>query len=113
MTDLFTYDSSTERHADDHDAGELAAILGNDVPPDVVDLFERMAMEVRKRGFTRYSARAILHRIRWHYHVEKGDADFKVNNNVSARLARWLMAKHPITMRDFFETRERRSGDDD
>jgi hypothetical protein len=110
MTDLFTHATSDEL-PNDYSAGEIAAILGEGIPEEVVDLFEKFAMEIRKRGFMKYSARAILHRIRWHYHIDRGDRDFAVNNNCSARLARWLMAKHPITMREFFETRERRDAE--
>lgn len=76
------------------------------VPADVCALFERLALEVRASGFDRYSARALLHRLRWHHHVERGDREFKINNKHSAPLARWFLAKHP-EMPDFFELRER------
>lgn len=78
-----------------------------DIPPDIVTKFEQYALEVHRRGFKRYSADALLHRIRWHAHIERGDRDFKANNNWTAQLARDLMNKRP-ELRGFFETRERR-----
>lgn len=76
------------------------------VPPTVCDLFEQLALEIKKNGFDRYSARAILHRIRWHWQIEKGDRGFKANNNWTPAMARWLMSKDPATFDGFFETRE-------
>jgi hypothetical protein len=77
-------------------------------PDDVVVLFERFALELASRGFSHYSARAILHRIRWHYHVDKGDREWKCNNNWTPELARWFMKRHP-RLGEFFETRTARS----
>lgn len=74
------------------------------IPPHVVFMFEQLSLSLVKLGFKHYSARAILHRIRWHYHVDKGDKDFKCNNNWTPRMARWFMDKHP-ELGDFFETR--------
>ena len=48
------------------------------------DLFEQLALQVRARGIEHFSADAILHRIRWEFHVERGDSEYKVNNNYSA-----------------------------
>jgi len=77
------------------------------IPGHICELYEQLAFQVRDRGFRRYSARAILHQIRWHHRIERGDIHFKVNNNYSARLARWFMAKHPH-LEGFFELRESR-----
>ncbi len=77
----------------------------DDVPIDVCILFERLALEVHALGFKRYSADAILHRIRWHHHVEKRDMAFKANNNWTSDLARWAMKRNP-QIGKFFETRE-------
>lgn len=81
------------------------------VPVDVVEMFERLAIEIRERGFERYSSDAVLHRIRWHYQIERGNRDFKCNNNWTAALARWFMAKHGCL--GFFETRRSPTRDDD
>lgn len=74
------------------------------VPLDVCLQFELLAIQLWHAGWEHYSARAIMHRIRWHYHVDKGDRTFKVNNNWSPELARWFMAKHP-EQSDFFHIR--------
>lgn len=76
------------------------------VPADVCLLFERLALELIRNGFERYSADAILHRIRWEMQVERGNRGFKADNNWSAPLARWFMARNPFCGK-FFELRER------
>lgn len=78
----------------------------DDIPTTVCDLFERLALEVAGRGFKRYSADSILHRLRWHFNIEKGDRGFKCNNNWTAPLARWFLGRHP-ELAKFFELRER------
>lgn len=79
------------------------------VPPEVCLLFERLALEVAKAGLKRYSADAILHRIRWHEQIEKGNFGFRANNNWTAPLARWFLARNP-QLPGFFETRDRLDG---
>jgi len=82
------------------------------IPEHICDKFAELALMVRSRGFDRYSARAILHRLRWHYQIERGDTHFKINNNYSARLARWVMREQP-GMLGFFQTRDRANGGHD
>lgn len=97
MDDLFTY---MERQTSAPPEG---------VPPGVATLFERLSMQVHHAGHERYSADAILHRIRWHMQIERGDREFCINNNWSSQLARWFLDQHPeLKQRKFFETRERR-----
>jgi hypothetical protein len=91
--------------ADDGDLfeyGRRKSVSG--IPADVVHLFEKLSLEIYRRGFVRYSARAVLHRIRWHYHIDKGDMSFKCNNNWTPKLSRWFMDNHP-ELGEFFETR--------
>lgn len=76
--------------------------------PEVYRLFQELADTLRSRGRSRYSADAILHRIRWHYHVERSDGDFKINDHFSSRYARLLMRNRP-EYNGFFETRRLRS----
>lgn len=76
-----------------------------DVPEEVAALFESYAIAVIRTGLGRYSARAVLHRIRWHHHVEKGNREFKCNDHWTPALARWFMEKYPQHA-GFFETRE-------
>jgi hypothetical protein len=78
------------------------------VPPDVCLQFEKLALELRGLGFDRYSADAILHRVRWHFNVERGDRGFKVNNDYAAPLARWFLKRHPGA-KGFFELRTARA----
>lgn len=75
------------------------------VPIEVCDLFEKIALEIKEAGWRRYSARAILHRIRWHYHMERHEVAFKANNNWTPAMSRWVMKKHDA-LANFFETRE-------
>jgi hypothetical protein len=84
---------------------EMVAEMPDGVPVDVCLLFEKLALEVRALGFERYSARAIIHRIRWHEQIDKGNREFKCNNNWTPSMARWVIAKHP-NMTEFFELRE-------
>lgn len=76
------------------------------IPRDVCDLFDKLACGVASRGWQRYSSDAIVHRIRWEMHIERGDRAFKLNNNWTAPLARWWLARHPEYPK-FFELRER------
>lgn len=80
-----------------------------EVPDDICDLFEDLALEVAGRGFKRYSADAILHRMRWHFHIEKGDREFRCNDHWTAPLARWFLERHP-EHKKFFELRGRSVG---
>lgn len=76
------------------------------VPPDVCLLFEELALQVRAAGWQRFSSDAILHRIRWTHHVERGNRAFKCNDHWTAPLARWFLYRHP-DMQGFFELRSR------
>lgn len=75
-----------------------------DIPIEVCDKFVALAREVKATGLKRYSADAILHRIRWHFVIEQRRGKFKLNNNWTAPLARWAMAHHP-DLEGLFETR--------
>ncbi|HEX6825415.1 MAG TPA: hypothetical protein VF077_03780 [Nitrospiraceae bacterium] len=75
------------------------------VPPEVVDLFVRLSFAIRQAGHPHYSARAILHRIRWHFEIDRGRRGFKCNNNWTPGLSRWLMEEYP-EMDGFFLVRE-------
>lgn len=79
-----------------------------DVPREVAELFEKLALEIRAAGYERYSADAILHRIRWHHRIEKRNREFVANDHWTAPLARWFLARHP-DCEGFFELRERRT----
>lgn len=73
--------------------------------PEVFELFRKLAHDlVCYKGFKKYSADAICHQIRWHYQVERGQHDFKMNNNFTSRFARKLMEEEPV-FNGFFELR--------
>lgn len=80
----------------------------DDIPPEVRDHFERITLDLIGSGFARYSADAILHRIRWHERVEQGNRAFKCNDHWTAPLARWFAERHPESA-SFFFTREHRA----
>jgi len=82
------------------------------VPRDVTVLFDHFAHQLARAGFTRYSARAILHRIRWHHHVERGNRTFKCNNLWTPAMARAWLAENP-QYPGFFETRASPGGGHD
>lgn len=67
--------------------------------------FVRLADQMRLRGRTYYSARAVLHVLRWHRHLQDStESDLKINNNRSAEMARLYNGLSGI---DFFRTRDR------
>lgn len=73
--------------------------------PEVYDLFDKFAQEVRQAGHKRYSADAVFHRIRWYTDVEtKDEAPFKLNNNYTPYYAR-LWQKNNPNPPGFFRTR--------
>ncbi len=65
--------------------------------PRVRELFCLFALEAKARGYRKYSARAILNRIRWHldpmaHGSQKG---IRIGNELSPWLARLAMTEHP------------------
>lgn len=76
------------------------------IPADVWNLFVREADKVRASGRDHYGARTILEVIRHHEIIDRGNAEFKVNNNIQADIARAYMRLRNCP--GFFEIRERR-----
>lgn len=83
--------------------GERFAVF-HERHPDVYRLFKQFALELLQAGRTRYSADAILHRVRWNFAVGDPNGDFRINDHWSSRYARMLMDECPA-FRGFFETR--------
>ena len=81
--------------------------------PSVWLLFERFTYAVIRRGHKRYSARTVIHRIRWHTDVETTTyaTGFKINNNHSPYYSRMWDEKHPEHA-GFFEQRIVKGGND-
>lgn len=64
--------------------------------PRVYELFRQFAEQIIERGHRRYSADAVLHRIRWHTSIEtQSDDGLKINDHYSAFYARLYMRDHP------------------
>jgi hypothetical protein len=77
--------------------------------PDVWAAFERFTRQAIAAGRERYSADAILHRIRWHMAIETTrDGERKINDHFSSRYARKWGETYP-ELAGFFETRTLRS----
>ena len=74
--------------------------------PEVWDLFVRFATEAHDAGRARYSARAIVHRIRWECSVQRHDGDaFRINDHFASHYARKLIDSDPVRFGSFFELR--------
>tara|TARA_R110000824_G_scaffold77915_4_gene196854 strand:+ start:7921 stop:8271 length:351 start_codon:yes stop_codon:yes gene_type:complete len=69
--------------------------------PHIYLLFEKFALDVARHR-ERYSAKAIIERMRWHYNFEvNGDYEFKLTNSFTAYYARYFLHKHP-ELKGFF-----------
>ena len=76
--------------------------------PRVYELFRRFAREAKGAGRARFSADAILHRVRWEVTFNPDDRlgeAFKINDHFSSRYARLLIAEDPA-FEGFFQLRE-------
>jgi hypothetical protein len=76
--------------------------------PDFYPLVVKLSFEAKDAGFEQYSMKAIVEVVRWQYTITRGDRTFKINNNITSRLARYVEANHPA-LRGFFPMRELRS----
>lgn len=63
--------------------------------PELWALMQRFSFEAINAGFNHYSARTIFERIRWHYHIETSDPDFKINDHWPPYFSRVFMWAHP------------------
>ena len=77
--------------------------------PEIYGKFAHYAFKILKAGRSRYGAKSIMERVRWHFDLNAKDGDgFKCNNNYTAHYARMLEQRHPI-FEGFFNKRELRS----
>ena len=86
----------------DHAAAAAIWIAGH---PTAMAILERMAL-ARAQARQRFGMKALVEAVRWHYAIERTDqdADFKLNNNYTSYLARWLIDRHP-QIADYVELR--------
>lgn len=76
--------------------------------PHVYKLFEDYSYQALRRGYKKFSAKAVFERLRWYIKMETVGEDFKLNNNYTAHYARKLMRENP-EFAGFFDLRERKS----
>lgn len=76
--------------------------------PLVYHFFKRFTFAVIAKGYQRFSADAIMHRVRWKTQIETFNEKFKVNNDYVALYARMFMCDFP-QFDDFFEIRQRKT----
>lgn len=98
----FDFAAPLPAHLEKHRAAFVAYHAAN---PHVYEVFKKFASDAIQAGLAKYSARAIVHRIRWHFDVETARTDdFKINNNHSPFYARLFLEEHPQHA-GFFELR--------
>lgn len=75
--------------------------------PHVFQMFVAYARQAKKRGYDRFSAKAIFERLRWYFSFEtQSEDEFKLNNSFTALYARKAIAEYP-EFDGFFQLRER------
>ena len=75
---------------------------------EVANKFIRYALQMKRRGFKTYGAKAICEWIRYQYdlkHGPAGDERYIINNNYTAYLARFAMERC-ADLKGFFKLRE-------
>lgn len=82
-----------------------AFVTFNREHPEVYALFKRLSLELWGLGIRRYGVGAIFERMRWHEVVERGNRDYKLNNDWRAPMVRALILDEP-RFAGFFETRK-------
>jgi hypothetical protein len=78
---------------------------------EVWALFKRLAFKARNAGMKKYSARGIMHVIRWEtslMHVADPDEGFKVSDHWTPGLARVMIDRHK-EFEGFFQLNEQKS----
>lgn len=70
--------------------------------PSVFETFKALAFQMQRTGRKRYSAWAIINKIRWDYDLKTHGDEFKISNDYIALYARLLIYRHP-EFEPFFE----------
>ena len=78
--------------------------------PNVFKSFLAASQEMRRAGRRKYSAWAIVNKIRWDFDISTKDKVFKINNESIALYARLVIYHHPEFC-DFFEMRKMKPSD--
>ncbi len=72
--------------------------------PGVYNTLVKEALNLRERGFKRFSISLLYERVRWLYLIETRGEGFKLNNNYRSEYARLIMKQVP-ELKGFFRTR--------
>ena len=72
--------------------------------PEVYTMFKHFAFKAMDSGRRRYSARAIMERLRWELSIQTKSDDYKINNDTIPLYARMFLRDFP-QHQGFFETR--------
>ena len=71
----------------------------------VYDELRRLAMQLKRRGYSQYGIKSLFEVVRWHRALNtSADDDFKLNNNYGAFYSRILMHFEP-QLKGFFRQR--------
>ncbi len=63
--------------------------------PQVWELFKKLAFEAKRKHYERFSARAIIHLIRWNTTTETDGRKYKISNNFSPYYAKKFIREFP------------------
>jgi hypothetical protein len=90
---------------------EFNAWLHTPAGGEIANAFIRYAHQIRKSGWTNYSAQGVIEAIRWNQHLEHGpDATgFKIAHTWRRRLAIWAMLRDK-DLEGFFRVMNREEG---
>ena len=76
--------------------------------PEVYRYLLTLCRNVRERGFTRYAISPLVELVRWHFRIERGENEFKIQNDFKPWYARKIAQENP-EFSDFFTFRPIRS----
>jgi len=110
VTDLFDFDFSSLRAVEPAEGESIEERFQrfHEENPVIYRLFCRFVDELVHAGRKRFSADAVLHRIRWETAIQTTDEKFKINDHYSSRYARLWLDENP-GHGSFFELRKLRS----
>ena len=72
--------------------------------PEVYTMFKHFAFKAMDSGRRKYSARAIMERLRWELNIQTKSEDYKINDHTIPHYARMFLRDFP-DHEGFFETR--------
>ena len=95
QTDALLFDQVEDQVEDDSIDARFARF--HKANEHIFDMFRDYAFAAKDAGMNRYSADAILHRIRWNINVEtkRAEGQPKINDHYSSRYARMLIDIYP------------------